>query len=206
MELDHYLHSGELYLPTDPEIMEQQFICLDRLFRYNQLMPSQQAEKTALLQEMFAEIGEGCYIETPFHSNFGGRNVHFGKYVYANFNLTLVDDTHIYVGDYTMFGPGVIVATAGHPIAPQLRQKGMQYNAPVRIGNNCWIGAGAIILPGVTIGDNVVIGAGSVVTKDIPSDVVAVGNPCRVLRSVGERDREYYFKNKKIPQEMFENM
>ena len=206
MELDHYLHSGELYLPTEPEIMQQQFICLDRLFRYNQLMPSQQAEKTALLQEMFAEIGEGCYIETPFHSNFGGRNVHFGKYVYANFNLTLVDDTHIYVGDYTMFGPGVIVATAGHPIAPQLRQKGMQYNAPVRIGQNCWIGAGAIILPGVTIGDNVVIGAGSVVTKDIPSDVVAVGNPCRVLRSVGERDREYYFKNKKIPQEMFENM
>ena len=206
MELDHYLHSGELYLPTNPEIMEQQFACLDKLFRYNQLMPSQQAEKTALLQEMFAEIGEGCYIETPFHSNFGGRNVHFGKFVYANFNLTLVDDTHIYVGDYTMFGPGVIVATAGHPIAPQLRQKGMQYNAPVRIGQNCWIGAGAIILPGVTIGDNVVIGAGSVVTKDIPSDVVAVGNPCRVLRPVGERDREYYFKNKKIPQEMFENM
>ena len=206
MELDHYLHSGELYLPWDPEIMEQQFVCLDRLFRYNQLMPSQQAEKTALLQQMFAEIGEGCYIETPFHSNFGGRNVHFGKYVYANFNLTLVDDTHIYVGDYTMFGPGVIVATAGHPIAPELRQKGMQYNAPVRIGNNCWIGAGAVILPGVTIGDNVVIGAGSVVTKDIPSDVVAVGNPCRVLRPVGDRDREYYFKNKKIPQEMFENI
>ena len=206
MSIDHYLHSGELYLPMDPAIMEQQFACLDRLFRYNQLMPSQQAEKTALLQEMFAEIGEGCYIETPFHSNFGGRNVHFGKYVYANFNLTLVDDTHIYVGDYTMFGPGVTVATAGHPIQPDLRQKGMQYNAPVRIGKNCWIGAGAIILPGVTIGDNVVIGAGSVVTKDIPSNVVAVGNPCRVLRSVGERDREYYFKDRKIPEELYENM
>lgn len=205
MELDQYLHSGELYLPMDPQIIKQQLICLDRLFRYNQLMPSQQAEKSAMLKEMFAEIGEGCYIETPFHSNFGGRNVHFGKYVYANFNLTLVDDTHIYVGDYTMFGPNVTVATAGHPIHPALRREGMQYNAPVHIGTNCWIGAGAIILPGVTIGDNVVIGAGSVVTKDIPSDVVAVGNPCRVLRPVGERDRQYYFKDKKIPPELFEN-
>ena len=206
MELDQYLHSGDLYLPSNPEIMEQQFVCLDRLFRYNQLLPSQQAEKTALLQEMFAEIGEDCYIETPFHSNFGGRNVHFGKCIYANFNLTLVDDTHIYVGDYTMFGPGVTVATAGHPIQPDLRRKGMQYNAPVHIGKNCWIGAGAIILPGVTVGDNVVIGAGSVVTKDIPSNVVAVGNPCRVLRPVGEKDREYYFKDKKIPEELYENM
>ena len=114
------------------------------------------------------------------------------------FGLTLVDDTHIYVGDYTMFGPHVTVATAGHPIAPGLREKGMQYNMPVRIGRNCWIGAGAVILPGVTIGDNVVIGAGSVVTKAIPDNVVAVGNPCRVLREVGEHDRIYYFKDRKI--------
>lgn len=204
MELDDYLHSGELYLPTDPNIMKQQFVCLDRLFRYNQLMPSQQAEKTALLKEMFAEIGEGCYIETPFHSNFGGRHVHFGKNVYANFNLTLVDDTDIYVGDYTMIGPGVTIATAGHPIQPELRRKGMQYNIPVHIGKNCWIGAGAIILPGVTIGDNSVIGAGSVVTKDIPANVVAVGNPCRVLRFISQRDDQYYYKDKKIPQELYE--
>ena len=204
MELDHYLHSGELYLPMDPAILEQQLVCLDKLFAYNQLPPSRQKEKMALLKEMFAEIGEGCYIETPFHSNFGGRNVHFGNNVYANFNLTLVDDTHIYVGDNTMFAPNVTVATAGHPIQPALRRKGMQYNAPVHIGENCWIGAGALIMPGVTIGDNVVIGAGSVVTKDIPSNVVAVGNPCRVMRPVGERDNIYYFKDKKIPQELFE--
>lgn len=205
MKLDDYLHSGELYLPMDPDIMKQQFVCLDRLFRYNQLASSQQAEKTALLKEMFAEIGEGCYIETPFYSNFGGRNVHFGKDIYANFNLTLVDDTHIYVGDNTMFGPGVTVATAGHPIQPELRRRGMQYNAPVHIGSNCWIGAGAIILPGVTIGDNTVIGAGSVVTKDIPANVVAVGNPCRVLRPVGERDDRYYYKDREIPKELYEN-
>ena len=151
-----------------------------------------------MLKEMFAEIGEDCYIEPPFHANWGGKHVHFGKNVYANFNLTMVDDTHIYVGDYTMFGPNVTVATAGHPILPELREQAYQYNAPVRIGKNCWIGAGALILPGVTIGDNSVIGAGSVVTKDIPSNVVAVGNPCRVLRSISNHDREFYFKNRQI--------
>ena len=97
-----------------------------------------------------------------------------------------------------MFGPNVTVATAGHPINPELREQAYQYNAPVTIGKNCWIGAGAVILPGVTIGDNSVIGAGSVVTKDIPQNVVAVGNPCRVLREIGEKDKEYYFKNRKI--------
>ena len=118
--------------------------------------------------------------------------------MYANFNLTLVDDTHIYVGDCTMFGPNVTVATAGHPILPQLRAQGYQYNAAVHIGKNCWIGAGAVILPGITIGDNVVVGAGSVVTKDLPDNVVAVGNPCRVLRPVSDKDREYYFKQHAI--------
>ena len=192
------MHTGELYLPGDETIMEMQVKCLDKLFEYNSLKPSQFEKKTALLKTMFAEIGEGCYIETPFHANWGGHHVHFGKNVYANFNLTLVDDTHIYVGDYTMFGPNVTVATAGHPILPELRQMVYQYNMPVHIGKNCWIGAGAIIVPGVTIGDNVVIGAGSVVTKDIPSNVVAVGNPCKVLREINEHDKVYYFKDKKI--------
>ena len=131
----------------------------------------------------------------------GAHHVHFGENIYANYNLTLVDDTHIYVGDYTMFGPNVTLATAGHPILPELRQRGLQYNMPIHIGSNCWIGAGVIILPGITIGDNVVIGAGSVVTKDLPSNVVAVGNPCRVLREVNEHDKEYYFKDHRIDYE-----
>lgn len=198
------LHNGQLYYPADPSIMEQQLACLDKLHRYNQLLPSQQKEKTELLKQMFAEIGEGCYVETPFYSNFAGRHVHFGKYVYANFNLTLVDDTHIYVGDCTMFGPNVTIATAGHPIQPGLRSQGLQYNMPVHIGSNCWLGAGVIVLPGVTIGDNTVIGAGSVVTKDIPANVVAVGNPCRVLRPIGEHDDQYYYRDKKIPPEIYE--
>lgn len=192
------MHTGELYLPNDEEIMREQLACLDRLYDYNRTRPAESEKRTALLKEMFAEIGEGCYIEPPFHANFGGKHCHFGKNVYANFNLTMVDDTHIYVGDYTMFGPNVTVATAGHPILPALREKGYQYNAAVHIGKNCWIGAGAVILPGITLGDNVVIGAGSVVTKDIPSNTVAVGNPCKILREVSERDREYYFKNRKI--------
>ncbi len=192
------LHAGELYLPNDPEIMKQQLLCLDKLYEFNYTRPSEMEKREALLKELFADIGEGCYIEPPFHANWGGKHVHFGKNVYANFNLTLVDDTHIYIGSYTMLGPNVTIATAGHPIDPELRRKGYQYNAPVTIGENCWIGAGAVIVPGITIGDNVVIGAGSVVTKDLPSNVVAVGNPCRVLRPVGERDKEFYFKNRRI--------
>ena len=192
------MHTGDLYLSGDQEIIEWQIKCLDRLYDFNMTRPTEGKKRESMLKEMFAEIGEGCYIEPPFHANFGGAHVHFGKNIYANFNLTLVDDTHIYVGDYTMFGPNVTVATAGHPILPELREKMYQYNFPVHIGKNCWIGAGVVIVPGITIGDNVVIGAGSVVTKDLPSNVVAVGNPCKVLREVNERDKKYYFKDRKI--------
>lgn len=198
MSMRDKLHTGELYLPMDDSIMKDQLKKIDRLYDFNATRPTELDKREEMLKEMFAEIGEGCYIEPPLHSNFGGGHVHFGKYVYANFNLTMVDDTHIYVGDYTMIGPNVTIASAGHPILPELREKGYQYNMQVHIGKNCWIGAGSVILPGVTIGDNTVIGAGSVVTKDIPENVVAVGNPCRVLREIGERDREYYFKNRKI--------
>ncbi len=198
MSMKDKLHTGELYLPDDDEIMKEQVKCLELLYDFNATRPSEMEKRTELLKKMFAEIGEGCYIEPPFHANWGGHNVHFGKGVYANFNLTVVDDTHIYVGDHTMIGPNVIIATGGHPVLPALRERGMQYNMPVRIGKNCWIGAGALIMPGVTVGDNSVIGAGSVVTRDIPANVVAVGNPCRVMREIGERDREFYYRDRKI--------
>lgn len=198
------MHNTELYLPSDEDLVREQTACLERLYDFNQTRPGEMEKRTAMLKEMFAEIGEGCYIEPPFHANFGGAHVHFGKNIYANFNLTMVDDTHIYVGDYTMFGPNVTVTTAGHPILPELREKGYQYNAAIHIGRNCWIGSGVMIMPGITIGDNVVIGAGSVVTHDLPSNVVAVGTPCKVLREVGEHDREYYFKTHKIDWEHME--
>lgn len=196
------MHTGELYLPGDEQIMQEQLQCLDKLYDFNNTRPTQMQKRTQLLKEMFAEIGDGCYIEPPFHANFGGKHIHFGKNVYCNFGVTMVDDTHIYVGDNTMFAPYVTVATAAHPILPALREKAYQYNMPVKIGKNCWLGAGVIVLPGITIGDNVVVGAGSVVTKDLPDNVVAVGNPCKVLRPIGEKDREYYFKDKKINKEL----
>lgn len=199
------LHSRSIYDPGAKELTELQQRCLDRLYDYNHTRPTEQERRDALLAEMFCELGEGCYIEPPLHADWGGRFVHFGKAVYANFGLTLVDDTHIYVGDHTLFGPNVILVTASHPILPALREKGLQFNLPVRIGSNCWLGAGAIVLPGVSVGDNSVIGAGSVVTADVPANVIAVGNPCRVLREIGERDREYYYRELRIPPELLGN-
>lgn len=189
---------GKLYLPGDDSIMEEQTRCLELLYDFNATRPSEGALRSSLLKEMFAEIGENCYIEPPLHANWGGHNVHFGKMVYANFNLTMVDDSDIYVGDYTMIGPNVTIATANHPILPELREQTYQYNIPVHIGRNVWLGAGVVIVPGITIGDNAVIGAGSVVTRDIPANVVAVGNPCRVLREIGEHDQKYYYKEREI--------
>lgn len=193
---------GRLYLPTDEGLMKEQLNCLEKLYDFNATRPLEQEKRNEMLKEMFAEIGHDCYIEPPFHANWGGKHVHFGDWVYANFNLTLVDDGHIYIGNNVMFAPNVTIATATHPIQPKLREQGIQYNVDVHIGNNVWIGAGATVLPGVTIGDNSVIGAGSLVTKDIPSGVVAVGNPCRVIREIGERDDLYYYKDKKIDLEI----
>lgn len=197
-EMKERMHTGDIYYPNDQEIVNFQLQCLDRLYLFNQTRPLEQEKRQQMMKEMFASVGEGCYIEPPFHANFGGHHVHLGNYVYANFNLTCVDDTHIYIGDNTMIGPNVTLATAGHPILPRLREKGYQFNLPIHIGKNCWLGAGVIVLPGVNIGDNSVIGAGSIVTKDIPSNVVAYGSPCKVIREISKNDEIYYYKNRKI--------
>ena len=199
------LHSGDIYNPGDEEIFREQLDGLEKLYDFNRTRPHELDKRADMLKAMFAEIGEGCYIEPPLHANWGGHHVHLGKHIYANFGLTLVDDTHIYIGDYTMMGPHVVIATAGHPILPQLRgPRQLQYNMPVHIGQNCWLGAGVIVMPGVKIGDNSVIGAGSVVTKDIPANVVAVGNPCRVLREIGEKDRQFYWRDRQIDPALLE--
>ena len=195
MELEEIrarMQDGRLYLCDDAELVAQQLACLELQYDYNATRPGEQEKRRQLLEQMFAQIGPGCYIEPPLHANWAGRHVHFGKNVYANFNLTLVDDTDIYVGDGVMFGPNVTVCTGTHPISPELRARQVQYNLPVHIGNFVWIGAGSILLPGVTIGDNSVIGAGSVVTRDIPANVVAAGTPCRVMRPIIDRDRNFY--------------
>ena len=192
------MEAGLLYDPGDKEIMDKQVVYQDKLWEFNKLKPSDIEGKTKYMKEVFADCGEDNYIELPFYANWGGHNIHFGSGIYANFNLTVVDDGHVYVGDKVMFGPNVTIATANHPIDPDLRERALQYNKDVYIGENTWIGAGAVIVPGVIIGKNVVIGAGSVVTKDIPDNVVAVGNPCKVLREISERDQEYFFKDEKI--------
>lgn len=177
--------AGLLYDPSDEEIMREQMAWQEKLGRLNQLSPVQTEEIESYMREVFAECGEGNFIQLPFYANWGGHHVHFGSNIYANFNLTCVDDGHIYVGDWTKFGPNVTIATAGHPLEPQHRSNPvLQYNKDVHIGRNVWIGSGVLIMPGVTIGDNSVIGAGSVVTKDIPANVLAYGNPCRPAREL----------------------
>ena len=189
---------GLIYDPADREIMDEQMPFLDRLYQFNALRPSDADKKQAYMHEVFAECGTDCYIELPLRANWGGHHLHLGSHVYANFNLTLVDDGHIYIGDFVMLGPNVTLATANHPIDPDLRARGLQYNKDIHIGDNTWIGAGVIVTPGVTIGKGCVIGAGSIVTRDIPDHVVAVGNPCRVLREVSSHDREFFYRDERI--------
>lgn len=191
-EIKERMHTQKLYFCDDEELVNEQLQYLDKLYDFNQTRPLQQDKRQQLLKEMFAEIGEGCYIEPPFHSNWGGHHVHFGKGVYANFNLTLVDDSHIYIGDHVMIAPNVTITSGTHPIHPELRKKQAQYNLSVHIGNNVWIGSNAVVLPGIHIGENSIIGAGSIVCKDIPANVIAVGNPCKVLRTINEDDRKQY--------------
>ena len=190
--------NGLIYDPGDEKIMTEQSKCLEKLYDFNATRPSEFEKRTALLKEMFGSIGENCYIEPPLHANWGGKNVYIGSNFYANFNLTIVDDGDIYIGDKVLIGPNVTIATANHPVNPELRAKSWQYNKPVHIGSNVWIGAGSVLVPGVSVGDNTVIGAGSVVVKDIPANCVAVGNPCKPIREIGEHDREFFYKTEKI--------
>lgn len=192
------MEAGLIYDPLDPEIVDDQAQRLELMYEFNASRPSELEKRAQLLHRMLGKMGEGCYIEPPFRANWAGKHLYLGDNVYVNFNLTIVDDADIFVGDRVMIGPNVTIATANHPIAPELRVRALQYNRSVTIGQNVWIGAGAIIVPGITIGENTVIGAGSVVTKDIPANVVAAGNPCKVLREIGERERTYFYQNERI--------
>lgn len=194
MDIKECMHSHKIYFCNDEQLVAEQTRHLEILYDFNHTRPSESKKREELLKALFAEIGDNCYIEPPLHANWG-IHTHFGSNIYANFNLTLVDDTHIYIGDNVMFGPNVTLARAGHPIDPEARRNSAQFNIPITIGNNVWIGANAVVVPGVSVGENTVIGAGSIVTKDIPCDVIAVGNPCRVLRKINDRDKEYYYKD-----------
>ena len=201
MSMIKKIKNGELYdssfAAIPEEVNNKVNECKELIYDFNMSRPSEIKFREEIIKKLFAEVGDNCYIEPPFHANWG-CNMHVGKNFYSNFNLTVVDDADIYIGDSVMIAPNVVLATAAHPICPELRERVYQYNLSIHIGNNVWIGAGSIILPGVTIGDNTVIGAGSVVTKDIPSGVVAVGNPCKVMREISDHDYENYYKDRKI--------
>jgi galactoside O-acetyltransferase len=189
------MHGKQLYFCDDEKLAAEQTACLEMLYDFNRTRPNEREKRREMLKKMLADMGENCYIEPPFHANWGGKHVHFGDNVYLNFNVTLVDDTDIFIGDNVMIAPNVTITSGTHPIHPGLRLKYAQYNLPVHIQKNVWIGANAVIMPGVTIGENSVIGAGSVVTKDVPPDAVAAGCPCKVLRAIGENDYKFYNKN-----------
>ncbi len=168
-----------------------------RIYRYNLLPPEQQEEQTALLKQILGKTGEHVHIETPFHCDYG-YNIEVGENFFANYNFVVLDVGKVRIGENVQIAPNVSIYTAGHPVHPQSRNSGYEYGIDITIGNNVWIGGNACIMPGVTIGDNAVIGAGSIVTKDIPDNVIAAGNPCRVLRKITEADRDFYYRDRRF--------
>ena len=197
MTIRERIKNGMLYVDIGEGLDEEREKCKELLYDYNHTRPSEKIKRKDLLKELLGDMGDEIWIEPPLHMAYG-KNVHIGNCVYANFNLVIVDDIDVYIGEHVMIAPNVTITPTGHPVDPDLRKPGTQFSIPVKIGNNVWIGSNAVILPGVTIGYNSVIGAGSVVTHDIPENVIAVGNPCRVLRKISEHDKEFYFKNKRV--------
>ena len=180
--------SGESGLPREREK------CKEIEYELNNLKPADRVNIPGIAKKLLGKTGENIWIEPPFHCDYGW-NIEVGENFYANYNAVILDVGKVTIGDNVLLAPGVGIYTAGHPVHPVSRASGYEYGIPITIGNNVWIGGNAVILPGVNIGDNVVIAAGSVVTKDIPSGVIAAGNPCRVVREITEEDRKYYFKN-----------
>ena len=188
-----YGHKDEKDIAYEKVIERQRKHGKELTFAYNQTNPSDYGRKRELLQQILGSMGDEVWIESPVNFSYG-CNTHVGNYFYANYGLVVVDDVDVFIGDYVMCGPNVSICVTGHPVYGEYRRDGTQFSLSVHIGNDVWIGANVVIMPGVTIGNNVVIGAGSVVTKDIPDTVVAFGTPCRVARQITDEDKEYFRK------------
>ncbi|WCG34876.1 sugar O-acetyltransferase [Companilactobacillus farciminis] len=183
--------AGDLYIADDPELAKD-FHKAKRLLReYNQTTEYQEADRKKILDDLFKQSGKKIHIEPPFHTDYGCNTV-IGENFYSNYDCIILDIANVKIGDNVMFGPHVGLYTAGHPIDAVIRNEYYEYGKPITIGNNVWVGGNVVVNPGVTIGDNVVIGSGAVVTKDIPSNVIAVGNPCKVLREINDQDKKYW--------------
>ena len=184
--------AGYLYNPNyDMELLVDMHKCKDLCFDFNQLRPSQRAEQTDLLKQIFSKMGQQVYINAPFWCDYGYNTI-VGNHFFANHNCQILDGAQVTFGDYVFVAPNCTFTTAEHALVAEQRNEGLEAALPITIGNNVWIGAGTIVLGGVTIGDNSVIGTGSIVTKDIPAGVIAVGTPCRVLREITEEDKNKY--------------
>ena len=168
-----------------------------RIYQYNLLAPDAVEEQEQLIKKILGKTGRHVHIEAPFHCDYG-YNIEVGENFFANYNLTVLDVGLVRIGNNAQIAPNVSIYTAGHPLDPESRNSGYEYGIAITIGDNVWIGGNAVIMPGVTIGDNVVIGAGSIVTKDLPSNVIAAGNPCRVIREITDADRDYYYKDRRF--------
>jgi len=165
-----------------------------KIYEYNLLRPNEKNKMSELIKDILGKAGDNVFIEQPFHCDYG-KNIEVGKNFFANYNCTILDVGRVIIGDNVMFAPNVSIYTAGHPIHPDSRNSGYEYGIGIIIGDNVWVGGSVVINPGVHIGNNVVIGSGSVVTKDIPDNMIVVGNPCKVIREITEEDRKYYYKN-----------
>ena len=168
-----------------------------KIYAFNHLEPDRFEEKEKLLKEILGKTGEYVNIEAPFHCDYG-YNIEVGENFFANYNFTVLDVGKVRIGANAQIAPNVSIYTAGHPVHPDSRNSGYEYGIDITIGDNVWIGGNVCILPGVTVGDNVVIGAGNVVTKDIPDNVIAAGNPCRILRTITEEDRDFYYRDRRF--------
>lgn len=192
-----YRRDNEMPYIATKEVLQEQLTAKKVFREYNRVMPFDLEKGRKLIAESGMKYGEEIYLEPPFYCEYG-KHIQVGDYFYANTGCIISDVGKVVIGDHVMFGPRVSILTAGHPIRPVSRNSGYEYGISITIGNNVWLGGNVTVCPGVTIGNNVVIGAGSVVTKDIPDNVVAVGNPCHVLRKITAADKPYYFKNRKF--------
>jgi acetyltransferase-like isoleucine patch superfamily enzyme len=188
---------GKLYKASDYKLFAERQNTKELIFRFNSLAPSEGEKRNEIIRKLFCRTGEKFIIEPPFHCDYG-LNISIGNNFYSNFNLIILDCAKIEIGDNVLIGPNVGIYAASHPVHYELRISEWEFAFPVCIGNNVWIGGSVVINPGITIGDNSVIGAGSVVTRDVPSNVVAAGNPCRILRDITDKDKVYYFRNFKV--------
>lgn len=197
-----YRRDHEMAYFSDESVVAEQIETKKAIREYNTVMPFEPKKGAECLKKIGIQNGETAYFEPPFHCEYG-KHIKLGKNFYANTNCVMLDVAQITIGDNVLFGPNVSLFTAGHPIHPDSRNSMYEYGIPITIGNNVWIGGSCVVLPGVKIGNNVVIGAGSVVTKDIPDNVCAAGNPCRVIREITEDDRPYYYKDRKFDDEVW---